>query len=129
MTVSAARQLRNLRRLESRAPQSALQDPATRCIVCASISRLASVPVTLTRRPTLPAGFSAFDDPTSFTGEAPFFRNPDFQLRAFGASAPVVSVRRNATPSPSRHPTTVARATFAAGVAGVGAGVAAAAAD
>src|SRR3954471_17786892 len=40
--------------------------------------------------------------------------NPDFQLRDFGASAPVVSFRRKVSPARSRHPLTVA-STFGAG--------------
>jgi hypothetical protein len=37
----------------------------------------------------------------------PFFRNPDFQVRDFGAAAPVVSTRRNELPSRSRQPVIV----------------------
>src|SRR5712691_4376164 len=42
----------------------------------------------------------------------PFFRKPDFQLRAFGAFAPVVSFSRNVSSSSSRHPVIVTGADF-----------------
>jgi hypothetical protein len=44
-----------------------------------------------------------------------FRRNPDFQLRAFGASAPVVFLSRKLSSSRSRHPVIVT------GAAGAGA--------
>src|SRR4051812_14853000 len=37
----------------------------------------------------------------------PFLKNPDFQLRAFGALSPSVSLSRNVSASRSRHPVIV----------------------
>ena len=44
----------------------------------------------------------------------PFFRKPDFQLRAFGAFSPAVSFSRNDSASRSRQPVIVTAATLGA---------------
>jgi len=80
---------------------------------CTCIARSSSVPVTPTRCPRCDAALAA-DASTSSIDAERFRRNPDFQLRALGAPAPVVSVRRKADPSRSRHPVSVTGA-FVAG--------------
>jgi hypothetical protein len=48
---------------------------------------------------------------TSSMRDGRFFRNPDLQLRDFGASTPDVSLSQNASLSSSRHPVIVTGAT------------------
>src|SRR5204862_575669 len=91
-------------------------EAATRRSDRAFSSRSANAPVTLTRLPTWSASRSACVASTTSTLGVPFFRNPDFQLRAFGASAPLTSLRRKPSPSRSRQPAIVTIAgAFAAG--------------
>jgi len=63
-----------------------------------------------------------FAGSTSSIDAGLFFKKPDFQLRAFGASAPSVFFRRNVSSARSRHPATVTGAAAvtdgAAGAAG-----------
>jgi hypothetical protein len=84
-----------------------LQDAATRCSERTCISRFTSMPVMTTRSPTWLGSFTLFAASTTSMDAAFFFRNPDFQLRDFGAFSPVVSLRRNASSSCSRHPVSV----------------------
>src|SRR5436190_23463123 len=73
------------------------------------------MPVAETRCPTSFFRPVGSENPISETGVAFFFRNPDFQLRDFGALAPSVSVRRNSFSSTvvSRQPVIVTGASFA----------------
>src|SRR6476620_8120851 len=92
-----------------------LQEPEIGCSERACICRSTSVPVRATRWPTWCDSLSLFDASTTSTGADPFFRNPDFQLRAFGASAPSVSVSRNDLPARARHPASVTAGDFPSG--------------
>ena len=60
--------------------------------------------MTLTRCPTWFGSCSLFVASTTWIETARFFRKPDFQLRDFGASAPVVFSSRNVSASRARHP-------------------------
>src|SRR6187200_84094 len=65
------------------------------------------MPVTTTRWPTWLGSCALFEASTTSMDAGFFFRNPDFQLRAFGAWSPVVFFRRNVSSSCSRHPVMV----------------------
>lgn len=81
-----------------------MQDAATRCSERACIVRFASVPVAVTRWPTYFDRFKASAPSTIWIDAECFIRNPDFQLRARGASAPSVSFSQNESSPPCRQP-------------------------
>src|SRR6476661_10374953 len=73
-----------------------------------------NVPVTPTRCPTWLDRRTRLPGSTTSTDAAPFLRNALFQLRAFGASTPSVSVSRYVSFDRSRQPKIVTGAVFAA---------------
>src|SRR5436190_2285821 len=74
---------------------------------CSSCS--SSMPVTLTRSPTCLARFRRCRASTTSRFFEPLCRNPDFQLRAFGAPSPVAFFSRNVSSSCTRQPSIVTR--------------------
>src|SRR3954447_13434279 len=74
------------------------------------------VPVTPTRWPTWLERRAWFPGYTTSTAAAPFLKNALFQLRALGAYAPSVSVKRYVSFDRSRQPKIVTGAVFAAAV-------------
>src|SRR5215510_5682624 len=93
------------------------QVPDTRRSDPTSICRSFSMPVTLTRCPTWLVSRMPWVGSLSWSGAEPLCIHPDFQLRDFGASAPLVSVRRNAAASVrSRQPAIVTGDRFAVAV-------------
>src|SRR5688572_30448164 len=90
--------------------RSQLQEAAIRRTERACISRFASTPVTAMRSPTWFVSFSVRVASTSSIFDGRFFRNPNLQLRDFGASTPDASFSKNVSPASSRHPVIVAGA-------------------
>jgi hypothetical protein len=82
----------------------------TRRSVRTFISRSIKVPLTVTRSPTCFDNGSSDDAGTMEMDADRLVRNPDFQLRAFGAFSPVVSFRRNSLSERARHPVSVTTA-------------------
>src|SRR5436190_18151193 len=92
---------------DQEATKLAVHDEDTRLSDWMRISRSTSVPVTLPRWPTWTGRFHRRLASTMSLRDDVRLRNPDFQLRAFGTSAPAVFFSWNA-PSPcSRHPVIV----------------------
>src|SRR6266545_2659009 len=90
------------------------------------------MPVTLTCSPTWLARFRWCRSSRTSIVFVLFFRNPDFQVRDFGASSPAVFFSRNVSWSCTRHPTIVAGSASCSGtfaVAWAAAGFAAVVAD
>jgi hypothetical protein len=79
----------------------------TRRSVRTFISRSISVPLTVMRSPTCFDNGSSPDAGTMEMDADRLVRNPDFQLRDFGAFRPVVSFRRNSLSERARHPVNV----------------------
>lgn len=83
-------------RSDETAADRQLQGPTTRSEFTRS-SRLVSNPVAATRFPTCGCSACGSDSSTRATGVDRFRRKPVRQLRAFGASTPSVSVKRNSS--------------------------------